>query len=114
MESNYFTPTKESPAFIAECSVFGYIETGIYKNIKIETGDNEYSTMYCFAMNYIEAIASLHIWIKESKDFVLENPKAKFTISYVNGSFKVRKYDTIINAKKIYEITGANAKLLLF
>ncbi len=108
--SEYITPTKESPVFVAECDWFGFIE-GIYKDFLIET-ENVSSCGQTFGIHYDKAITDLHTWIKENPKVLEDYPKCKFNLYLVDGS-----YDSKTDRRKeqkIYTISAKNAKRFLF
>lgn len=111
--TDYIIPTKESPVFTAECDYFGFIENNLYKFHLIEC-PNWDSDSICttFALYYHDAIVNLHEWLKEHKEYVTKEPKAKFHIRMRDGS-----WDSKLNQAKettVYSISAKKAKDLLF
>lgn len=104
--TNYITPTKKDPVFTATCDSFGYIERRLYKDAL--AGNTCFPV---FDISYHQAILALHEWLIENKEYVLDDPKAKYFIYAVNGS--LNKWGDY-NRKVVYSISGSKAKQYLF
>ena len=105
MKTEYITPTKERPVFVAYCNAFGCIDKRMYKSWNVKN-DKTNSVGDTFALSFADAVNSLHEWIKDHAQFVVENPKCKFIIQVING---VTKYDDVVFTD-VYEISASKAK----
>lgn len=95
-EANYIIPTKDNPVFVAECSAFGYIYDGIYKNSLIRKANTEIAT---FGVSYAESINRLHEWIKEMEHLLDESQQEQTYEQHKTGNRVSHEFS-------IYEITG--------
>lgn len=109
-ENKYIRPTKKSPVFVAQCDWFGFIEENLWKEYLVNTPDGGHIGR-TFAIRYHDAVNGLHEWIKENPETLKEYPKCKFDILLVDGSWD-RHNDPV--RKKVYTISAAKAKQLLF
>lgn len=109
--TDYITPTKQSPVFVAECDYFGFIEEGFYKDYCIESNNCSHCGA-TFELHYTDAIISLHKWIKEHRYVLDEYPKCNFNIYLVDGTMNT-KWDQQ-KETKVYSISAKKAKQLLF
>jgi len=107
-ETEYAGVSKITPIYIAECNAFGFMERGLYKDYLIKTEDEEFYGQV-WDMDLTRAIQALHEWIRDidNREFVIENPNAKYTLYMMDGSWN-EKYGRPAEIK-VYEITTAMA-----
>lgn len=105
--SKYITATKRHPIFTAECTGWGYIQTGMYKDTFIN--DNEGGLLVStFATSYMNAITSLHEWIRNNPEVIDEYIDCTFTIRALDGTWDKDKgrYGEVV----VYKISALKAK----
>jgi hypothetical protein len=107
--ADHITPTKEDPVFNAYNDWFGFISNGLYKDYMVDTGDC-LSCGHTFGVRFAKAVNDLHQWITENEWVFAEYPKSKFGIEMIDGSLKKGEVKYV----KVYEISAAKAKKLLF
>lgn len=111
MGTDYIIPTKKNPVFIAVCTDFGYIETGMYKNWNIKKEGIINQVGDTFACDYAYAIQRIHEWIKEDPAYIKSlGNKIVFRIECVDGTLD--RFNDVIY-KTVYFLTATKAKKYL-